>query len=357
MKPILALLAAALCAAPAAQAQDTRAALLAQIDALPMDDMCSARGVFQYGFGGTDAPPNPLSMMDMNKQPLPAAAAPFEQVALVSTKWSNRFAGATYELDVADEATALAVIERLARHFRARGWIAKENVDDADFSLIDSGPEPGGVNFYSEAAAMAGDDRKGIRVALHPSGEKVVFECEDMAMIVLNVREALGDLPEGTPKPVRPAALRPEALDPEACATPAGLAQYAAIAGGKPDAMTRYVMERANYNERITTWKSDRLKKSGKVSSDRLLRLALTGLEKGGGGGNLLAGFGQVLEMFADAGEVARLERAGNREGACRAAFKLMKNFETIDALMAKQWSAMEAVLDAEARRVGVSFD
>ncbi len=121
--------------------------------------------------------------------------------------------------------------------------------------------------------------------------------------------------------------------------------------------MMRYVAARARYNEWIVNWKSDRLEKSGKVSSARMAQIALSGLQRGSPRGNPMAGLGAVMDMFAKAEDIAKLEEAGDRRGACRAKVALLANFKTIDATVSKQWESIEAALDAEAARVGVSFD
>lgn len=355
MKPIRALLAAALLLPALAAARDSRETLFAQIDALPMDRMCSTKGVYQYAFGGTDAPVSLLPSIDRMR--LPPSAAPFKDVALGTTKWSSRFVGATYELETDSVATALAAIQRLARHFRARGWIAKEHVDDgADFGLVDLPPGEGEVNFYSAEAAMSGEGRTDVRVGLTRLGTTVTFTCEDMAMAVLNMEEALGNLPVGTPRPVRVEMPRPEALDPAIYDTPAGKARIEAI-GGDPDALTRFILQRSRFAERLVTWKTDRLKKSGKVSSERMLRLTLGALQRGSPGGNPLAAFDDLMTMLEDAAEMGKLDEAGDAPGACRVAIRMLRKVERMEAVTAGQWAAVEAAIDAEAKRLGVSLD
>ena len=71
---------AAVLFAPAAQAQERAQpltpALLAQIDALPIDAMCSPQGALGHAFGSTDLPPSlfTMSMPGLDDTPLPASA-------------------------------------------------------------------------------------------------------------------------------------------------------------------------------------------------------------------------------------------------------------------------------------------
>ncbi|MBC7061343.1 hypothetical protein G6O49_23470, partial [Salmonella enterica subsp. enterica serovar Enteritidis] len=84
------------------------------------------------------------------------------------------------------------------------------------------------------------------------------------------------------------------------------------------DALTRFIVERMNYRERIVVWKTDRLEKSGKVSKARMLELATSGF---GGklAGNPFAGLNIVMEMLKFAEKAEDLRAAGDPAGACRA--------------------------------------
>ena len=90
------LAALALLLAPPAFAQIPEAVavtpeMLAQLDSLPVERMCSTRGAFQYDFGSTDLPPSLFTIPGMDKYGLPASAAPFKEGAFSGTAWSNRF--------------------------------------------------------------------------------------------------------------------------------------------------------------------------------------------------------------------------------------------------------------------------
>jgi hypothetical protein len=334
-----------------------QAAVLTQIDALPIDRMCSTRGAFQYAFGSTDLPPSLFPFPGMDKRGLPASAAPFTSVALDSTKWSNRFFRATYEASFPDKPSALAAIRRLAQLFRTRGWIAKEGSANPQGSIILPDPDLGDVHFYSEADGLDPDKRTGVIAALDHLGSVVTFSCASLPLLSAQVEEALGNLPVGTPKPQPPLAPRPESLDPTLCTTPEGQAQVDTNIGGTPDAMTRFIAEHANYHERIVTWKTDRLKKSGKVSDNRLIAIMMGGLGKGGAPANIMKSFDVVTQMLADSETYGKLRNSGDRPGACRAAVTMMGRLKTIEALTAPQWAGMEAAIDAEAKRAGVSLD
>lgn len=329
----------------------------AAIDALPLERMCSARGAMQYDFGTTDIPPSNSTIPGTDIYKTPEALRPFTAVAIDGTKWSRRFYRAEYKAQMADRTAATAMVQRLAARIRERGWIEQKHVEGADGPMIDPPPDPGEARFYSAATAMSGPTREGVRVSIQYWGGELIFECTDMALMADHGREAFGDLPEGTPRPVPPATLRPASLAPAICATPEGRAEIEGHLGNKSQPMMRHVIERTSYGDRIVTWKSDRLKKSGKVSAKRLLDLAMIGLESGSPGGDPLAGFEAIAAMFKSAAAYDKLVRSGDAVGACRSAVNLFKQFEPIERTTMARWAAMEKALDDEAKRVGVSWD
>lgn len=107
----------------------------------------------------------------------------------------------------------------------------------------------------------------------------------------------------------------------------------------------------------MVEWKADRLTGSGKVTKERLGELVLAGLKAGSPDGDMGASFEHLSGMFAVVEEVAKKEKQGDEPGACRALFKMFTMLERGVEIANRQWDAMEAALDAEATRVGVSFD
>lgn len=361
MKPLhaAAALAAGIAFATGAGAQQTapKPDLMAAIDAMPLDRLCTTEQALGYRFGGSDFPPSVIQTPGFERHKLSEGAAPFENVSFTGSKWSSRFVGAIYTFDAGDKPTALAAIQRIAERFRQRGWIERKGGVEDDGPIIDFPPGPGEVNFYSRAEAMHGPGRQGVRASLGFLGSEVSFACEDMAMVETHAREVFGDLPAGTPRPVAPTTPRPAALDPALCVTAEGRASIDAITrGGNQDALTRYIVERMNYMERIVTWKTDRLEKSGKVSKDRMLQLVTAGFT-GKAAGDPLAGMAVVMDMLKLAETAEDLREAGDLPGACRATLQMLGGMARIEKTTAAQWAGMEGAIDAEAKRVGVSLD
>lgn len=331
--------------------------LMAAIDAMPLDQLCTTEQALGYRFGGTDFPPSVIQTPGFERHKLNASAAPFETASFTGSKWSSRYVGAIYTFNAGSKQAALAAIQRIAERFRQRGWIERKGGVEEDGPLIDFPPGPGEVSFYSRAEAMRGTGRQGVRASLTLIGPEVNFACEDMAMVETHAREVFGDLPPGTPRPAPPASPRPAALDPALCATAEGRASIDAItSGGDQDALTRYIVERMNYMERIVTWETDRLEKSGKVSKDRMLQL-LSSAFTGKGAGDALAGLNVVTEMLELAEKAEELRAAGDLPGACRTTLQTLAGMEKVEKATATQWAGMETAIDAEARRLGISLD
>jgi hypothetical protein len=338
-------------------AQQPPDATLAQLNAIPIDTLCSTRGTNNIAFGSTDLPPSGFNIPGMDKRDAPESLRPFATMALDASKWSNHFYRATYEMP-ASKADAPQLIAAIAQRFRGAGWIEKKGSGDDGGSLLDPTPAPGDVNFYSAAGAMSGNTRKGARVAIAYLPGQISVECTDMALLEQHAKEELGDLPPGTPRPQPPTLPPPATLDPAICTTPAGRADIAAVAGsGKPNALVRYAGARNNYGDRLTAWKMDRLKKSGKVSDDRMMALMVGSMRAGSPDGNPMAAFDRFMKVIDQAGEAAKRGEAGDVEGECRATVTLFKGLEEIDRINGGQWRAMDQALDAEAKRVGVSWD
>lgn len=359
MKTLFALVAAmlALAASPAAaqpRAMDPKPlteAMLAQIDALPLDRMCHKSGAYQYRFGSTEFPRNPFVMIDWDKHAMAPANAPFVEYWIGSTKWSNQFFTINYEFYLENKEQALIAIERLAKRFRSLNWTERPGGVEEDGTFYDYPPGEGEFAFYSEATQATGDHRTGVRAAFTHLGGWVTFECASLPLTIVQLGEAFGNLPEGTPRPVAPTTERPDMLDIAQCETPEGRKRVSDAFGATPDTLLRYLLERASYRERLVTWKSDRLKKAG-VAGERLLQLSMAGFS-----GNPMSGFGAFLDILPQYGKLADARKAGDVSGACRITIEILRAMAAASVTTDRQWDTIEAALDAEAKRVGVTFD
>lgn len=158
-------------------------------------------------------------------------------------------------------------------------------------------------------------------------------------------------------KPVAPPVPKAPFPDPALCTQPGALEKLKDVMDESPGSMPHYSRAYSKYREAMVAWKADRLTSSGKVTKKRLGELVLAGLKAGSPDGDMGAGFEHVSDMFAVVEEVAKKEKQGDESGACRALFKMFTMLERGLEIANRQWDAMEAALDTEAARVGVSFD
>ncbi|HEX8257040.1 MAG TPA: hypothetical protein VF589_05365, partial [Allosphingosinicella sp.] len=150
-----------------------------------------------------------------------------------------------------------------------------------------------------------------------------------------------GPLPPGTPKPVEPSLPLPKRIDISVCADQAKRGAFLATRP-EDDAFMRHTMERAKFRERLVTWKLDRLKKSGKLSDDEVMKLAQSGLSDPAAEAGMAASMDLLSDMMADIEQVMRAEEAKDDAAACRAFVSMMEKFEKIGPVVDRQWNAME---------------
>lgn len=269
--------AATFCAMPAPAA----ASPVAAIAQVPIERMCGPDGVLGYRFGATDGPPNQSPFPGMTSMQLPPEFAPFDRGGLDSTKWSERIYAANYVAQRPDEESALAVIVELARRFEQLGWTADRGVSEEDAAARTTiayiAPSPGDVHLYWPAGATGPERKHGVRIQLMRLGSEVNFSCTDLALFGEHLEEALGRLPEGTPRPVEPVLAIPPEIDPGTCDDPA---KRAALLASRPEdsELIRYLNQRSRYRERLVAWKMDRLKKAAGLSESQAMEITVAGL-------------------------------------------------------------------------------
>jgi hypothetical protein len=310
--------------------------------ALPIERMCRATGALDHEFGSRDVP-RQFMPSSLNPLPLDDAYAPFTAVKIETTKWSRRFHSAVYEAETASQEEAKAAAAAIAARFKAVGWIdpiagSRYAGTDGNISLVS---EPPG----SEEGAM---------ILLNPAGTKLAFSCLSVPLALVSLDEAFGHLAPGTPKPVLPRSPVPEGFDAAQCDDPAARAQFLAVSSSGTDPLTRYIDERMDFAERMITWKLDRLRDSGKISEDGIGRFLFGQFDTPVSRNSLQAG----LEIFESMDEdVKAYGAATNGAESCRALVAILGKLRAIADATDPQRQAMEAAIDREAARLGVSLE
>ncbi len=314
---------------------------------LPVERMCSAQGALGHSFGETGVP-GAGSGIGADRTDLAPEFQPFTDVQLVETKWSHRFAGATYELYFEVPAAAKQAEAALIARLGAAGWTGYNGQKAAR-----------GLVLYSDESAR---NAEGGAIAIVSIGGKYLkFECTSMTLSPAILDEAVGKLPDDLAKPMPPVLALPAEIDPQSCTTESGRAAAEALLKGKPETFTRYVVAHADYRDRLTQWKLDRLRKTGKYSPEQLLVFAMAGLKAGQPDGDPAGGvrdsFAPFMAMMGDAEKLEPVLKSGDKEAICRGTLQMMRHLKDIDAVVLPQWLAMQAAIDAEAKRAGISLE
>jgi hypothetical protein len=131
------------------------------------------------------------------------------------------------------------------------------------------------------------------------------------------------------------------------------------MAASRPDdhELMRYAIRTTDHRERLVTWKMDRLKKSGKLSSERALELITSSFDDPAAARRMDSGLALLGEMGTLLGKVAAASDASDDDAACRGAIDMLLTVEKIAAAVEPQWAAMERIIDKEAERLGVSLE
>ena len=343
-----------------ASAQGMPQEVRAGLESLPIERMCGAEGALGYKFGATDGPPKIMNMPGATDMRLNPQFAPFERAGIDSTTWSNRIYATNYVARFADPATALAAIQAIAARFERLGWSTDRGTTDAAASerttMSYIAPGAGEVHLYWPAGAAGAGRTDGVRIELTRLGTEVTFSCKSLPDFANHVQEALGRLPDGIPRPTAPVLPLPKRPDAALCADPA---QRAKLFASRPEdsELMRYVVQRTKFRERLVAWKVDRLRKSGKLTDEKMMQLIMSSLDSPAAAKGAKAGLDLLGDMLGQLDALAAAGRAKDETASCHAILKLVDLTEKIGAAVDPQWTSMEAAVDKEAARLGIRLE
>ena len=323
-----------------------------------LERMCSPAGAMQFAFGQTGVPGSSKLEVTLRSGGfrLPAALAPFRSAQPRSTEWSARFMEMTYSapLPPGDAAGADALKARIAAALAAAGWERIPlSAEDAPLYLMAYGSD-------TVLARPAGEGTPPGRVllSLDFDRDRLTMTCGRDDLLRAHAEEAFGKLPPGTPRPVVPTIAIPATASPADCDRSEVQAQTAALlAEGITDRFMADMLARTTWRDRLTTWMVWKLRESGKVSSDRLIRLTLSATGKASPGGDPFAALAMIEEMFPLLKTLGEAEKSGDATALCRAMIPFQAWITKVDAITLKQTEGAQAALAAEAKRLGVSLD
>lgn len=341
----------------AAAALAVPSALAAQPIAIAKDDierMCSPETVLDYRFGqsGIMLAREFRLMIDPPLGISPPIAG-FDRITPRATAWSDRLFGIDYVQDqVSDEALWELALE-MDVMLDELGWRRVER----DYEMTEEEEIEFGIYDWSRPVVIGGVETE-LHLSLTNLLARTTLSCDRADLMDLQVREYLGELPPGTPRPVRPEF--PAALPPTtaACGEPEFAAQVDAfVAGRDAGPYIRSVLAMGDYHRRLADWKKWKLTQSGKLDESRLQDLLLDAFYEGGADASPMASLGLLLELLPMFGELTAAQDSGDREAICAGFVEFNGFYSRIEQTTSAQWGALDNVLDREAARLGVSFE
>ena len=320
-------------------------------DTEALQHMCRDGGAMDYAFGDTGVPNSSRIENSLGfGWKLGAGFRPFEKAQALATPWSNRLVQVSYNAGIKNEAEGRRAVEALVRAAEGAGWQRKAEWDDSGQLPLYLLPIAGDAVFELPGGG-------GIIASFGWALGELTMSCGQNALLRANAEEAFGRLPEGTPRPQPPALKLQPAFVAEDCGRPEVQEEMLSILEGRPNGAIGKLLHAASYSERLHQWKSWKLQSSGKVSDERMMKLALAALETGSPGGDPMAGFALFPKLFDAFGRLVEEAEAGDRAAACRTSFDLLGVYKEMELVAARQWKTMDAAIEAEARKVGVSLD
>jgi hypothetical protein len=176
------------------------------------------------------------------------------------------------------------------------------------------------------------------------------------------MQEALGQMPVGTAKPAWVDAQWPLLFDDSDCNDPAKRAGLLEMLDGDDTATLLPGAARLKYEENLSDWKIMKLTSSGKTSREALTDKIIGLIDTPDSMSSINDGMELLMDFF---GTIEKLQ-PDDEAGLCHALHDTGQKGQNLikpppagmtDIPYTKQWRATHALLDAEAMRLGVSFN
>jgi hypothetical protein len=245
-------------------------------------------------------------------------------------------------------------MDRIGAALEGSGWrVLEMPPEEAPIYLVGYA----GTHAFSRPHTIDGKQTRVLLALSHDFGE-LTMTCGRDDLLHDHAEEAFGKLPPGTPRPRMPDIAVPQVRSEAECADPTRLAEVEAMMiDGRADGFTAAMLGRTSYRDRLSTWMMWKLESSGKISSEQLLKVGLSSLGQASPGGNPFAGLAMITEMFPIIDRIDKAAKAKDAAAMCRGLIPLQAWMTRVDAITLRQTQGVQAALEAEARKLGVSFD
>jgi hypothetical protein len=317
-------------------------------------EMCSPETALQYRFGQTGiAFAREFRIMLDPPIEISPPIAGFSLITPRSTSWTDQLFGIDYFQSAIDKEELWLLALEMDVTLDELGWRRVER----DYEYSEEEEIDLAVYNWTRPIVVDGIETE-LRLDLSNSIGMTTLSCDRADLMELQVREYLGELPPGTPRPVEPQL--PGALPPTivACGRPEFAPQVEAfLAGQDAGPYITSVLMMGDYHKRLTDWKKWKLTQSGKIDESRMQDILLDAFFDGGGDASPLAALEKLMEMFPIFNELKTAQDSGDRQAICAGFVKFNGFFAELERTTAAQWGALDKVLDREAARLGVSLD
>jgi hypothetical protein len=319
---------------------------------VPLEKLCRADGVLDFAFGAKGVSTKRVDGRRPVIVPLDAAFQPFGSADLSYSRYSNILFGASYNVQLGDEAEASAAAKTLAGRFGKNGW----------FPISEDGEDNGGFYLFS-SVEQRGDEPAPNEISLSVSAEGglLTISCENLSQSQMHADEAMGKMPVGFPKPqYSNYVVPPINFEVGDCADPIKSKAFAEAMDGEGRAAFSANWSHSAYEEDLMDWKVMKLTGSGKIGFEDVMGKRLAVLESP----EAEAMLKQSTKVLEDFGNAAEKLAPNDEAGMCRVIYQFMQ--QTSAALVAdpapsgdiitRHGRLTHAILDKEAARLGVSF-
>lgn len=312
--------------------------------------MCSPTGALQFAFGQTGVPgSSPLESTYGRGLVLPAALNPFTKAQPRATEWSGQFMEMVYSFETADEDAAFDLLDELGWQLEDAGWVG---------SAIERDNYPVYLVGYDGRMFEQSAGHTRVLIGLDYALREISLSCGRDDLLRTHAEEVFGNLPSGTPRPSVPAIAAPIVASAAECESEAAQVEARALieSGGHSGFMAT-MLARTTHRDRLTEWMLWKLDQSGTLTPQELVALSFSAVGDASPGGNPLAAFSMIEEMFPLIDSLDAAHLANDPAAMCRALIEFHSWVGRVDAITLAQTQALHTRLEAEAARLGVSLE
>lgn len=316
-------------------------------DAEQVEQLCPQIGLNGYRLGAMETSEDWAALHEIES----LAPAPLDDATLLYTSWSNRLAAISWQGAGFEGMEHFAWLDGVSQGLESAGW-ELWGEGDGLFEPVE----------YRKTIATA-DGQRTFSVQLTSNGN---FEltCGDADLLDLSAAEAVGDLAEGSPRPLPPPAgwateadswlARFDCDNETLVARFAELTQLDQTAGavvasiGEPPNLSA----ESDYQRRLSTWLRWTIRNSGKVSEEDFGAMEDRAVTY-----NSDESAEDMTDFIMTAAALVEADKADNGKARCTATRAFFAGTRTSGEREAARTARANAIRIEEARKLGIAID